>query len=60
MSQEKEEEQAGRRQWTYEEFVAVHEGQLLAAAIPQRHWASIFSKLVNEVFSLVLYQIMHT
>jgi hypothetical protein len=45
-----EEDRAEGRQWTYEDFVAVHEGQLLAATIPQRHWSSIFFKLVNEVF----------
>ena len=34
---------------TYEQFLAAHEPQLLASAIPVRLWPSLFKKLSEEV-----------
>ncbi|KAI6204143.1 hypothetical protein M3Y94_00637900 [Aphelenchoides besseyi] len=35
-------------EFTYEQFLDVHEPQLLASAVPERFWPSLFRKLVDE------------
>uniref|UniRef100_A0A914CXW8 Tubulin--tyrosine ligase-like protein 12 SET-like domain-containing protein n=2 Tax=Acrobeloides nanus TaxID=290746 RepID=A0A914CXW8_9BILA len=37
-------------QFSFEEFVAIHESQLVASGVPQHFWNHLYSKLMNEVF----------